>query len=104
MIAYVCLINLLLESTQIVIRENTAVIFGYYVNDPHRYGVVEFDDTFKVLSIEEKPKAPKSNYAVIGLYFYPNDVMHKEREDFLMSGLNSNWFLMAIRMKTRINY
>jgi glucose-1-phosphate thymidylyltransferase len=52
-----------------------ATVFGYYVNDPERYGVVEFDSAGKVLSIEEKPKQPKSNYAVVGLYFYDNDVV-----------------------------
>lgn len=54
-----------------------AIVFGYYVNDPERYGVAEFDDTGKVLSIEEKPVNPKSNYAVTGLYFYSNDVVKK---------------------------
>ncbi len=54
-----------------------AIVFGYYVNDPDRYGVAEFDDTGKVLSIEEKPLKPKSNYAVTGLYFYSNDVIKK---------------------------
>jgi glucose-1-phosphate thymidylyltransferase len=54
-----------------------AIVFGYYVNDPERYGVAEFDDTGKVLSIEEKPENPKSNYAVTGLYFYSNDVVKK---------------------------
>ena len=53
-----------------------AAIFAYEVNDPERYGVVEFDDNFKALSIEEKPKAPKSNYAVPGLYFYDNEVIN----------------------------
>lgn len=52
-----------------------AVIFGYYVRDPERYGVVEFDAAGRVISIEEKPKTPKSNYAVVGLYFYDNDVV-----------------------------
>jgi glucose-1-phosphate thymidylyltransferase len=60
-------------------RTNTesrgATVFGYYVNDPERYGVVEFGDGGKVLSLEEKPKNPKSNYAVVGLYFYDNDVV-----------------------------
>ena len=54
---------------------NTATIFGYYVNDPERYGVVEFDDDKRAISLEEKPSNPKSNYAVSGLYFYPNDVV-----------------------------
>ena len=56
-------------------RNNNAVVFGYYVNDPERYGVVEFDTSGKAISIEEKPEEPKSNYAVSGLYFYPNNVV-----------------------------
>ncbi len=56
-----------------------AVIFGYYVNDPERYGVVEFDRTGRVLTLEEKPKIPRSNYAVTGLYFYSNDVVEKAK-------------------------
>lgn len=56
-------------------KNNLANVFGYYVNDPERYGVVDFDHENRVLSIEEKPKEPKSNYAVIGLYFYPNSVI-----------------------------
>jgi len=73
------LINLLHDSIKIVSKESNAVVFGYYVHDPERYGVIEFDDKFNVLSIEEKPKIPKSNYAVIGLYFYPNDVVKKAK-------------------------
>ena len=56
-------------------KSNTATVFGYYVNDPERYGVIEFDDNDNPLSIEEKPSNPKSNYAISGLYFYPNDVV-----------------------------
>lgn len=56
-----------------------AMVFGYYVNDPERYGVAEFDSKGKVLSLEEKPAQPKSNYAVTGLYFYSNDVVQKSK-------------------------
>ena len=61
------------------LEKNYATIFGYYVNDPERYGVVEFHKNGKVISIEEKPENPKSNYAVVGLYFYPNDVIQKAK-------------------------
>ena len=56
-------------------EDNKATVFGYWVNDPERYGVAEFDKNGNCLSIEEKPKLPKSNYAVVGLYFYPNKVV-----------------------------
>jgi glucose-1-phosphate thymidylyltransferase len=56
-------------------EQSKATVFGYYVNDPERYGVAEFDKQGNVLSIEEKPAQPKSNYAVVGLYFYPNSVV-----------------------------
>ena len=60
--------------------KNMATVFGYHVHDPERYGVVDFDPSGKALSIEEKPEKPKSNYAVTGLYFYPNDVVKKATE------------------------
>ena len=67
--------ELLEKSLANVKDEQKATVFGYYVNDPKRYGVVDFDADGKALSIEEKPSHPKSNYAVIGLYFYPNSVV-----------------------------
>ena len=67
--------NLLNNAVNIVNEKEEAVVFGYYVDDPERYGVAEFDESGKVLSIEEKPLEPKSNFAVIGLYFYPNSVV-----------------------------
>jgi glucose-1-phosphate thymidylyltransferase len=57
-----------------------ATVFGYYVNDPERFGIVEFDDNGKVVSVEEKPKHPKSNYAITGLYFYPKGVSKRANE------------------------
>lgn len=67
--------SLLKESVFNAERNDLASVFGYYVNDPERYGVAEFDKSGNCLSIEEKPKEPKSNYAVVGLYFYPNSVI-----------------------------
>lgn len=67
--------QMLKQAVNNVETEGYATVFGYYVNDPERYGVATFDQQGKVLSIEEKPKYPKSNYAVVGLYFYPNSVV-----------------------------
>jgi glucose-1-phosphate thymidylyltransferase len=67
--------RLLKEAVHAVEQENTAIIFGNYVEDPERYGVAEFDKNLKVISLEEKPIKPKSNFAVVGLYFYPNSVV-----------------------------
>lgn len=67
--------KLLKQSMSIVEDEQKACVFGYYVNDPGRYGVAEFDRERNVLNLEEKPAQPKSNYAVVGLYFYPNSVI-----------------------------
>lgn len=67
--------SMLTNSVKIVKEEDKAVVFGYYVDDPERYGVAEVDKQGNVISIEEKPKQPKSNYAVVGLYFYPNSVV-----------------------------
>lgn len=67
--------GLLKESVRTAEEDGKATVFGYYVNDPERYGVAEFDKDGNCLSIEEKPTQPKSNYAVVGLYFYPNSVV-----------------------------
>ena len=72
--------KLLTESLKTVKEQQKAVVFGYYVEEPQRYGVAEIDKDKNVLSIEEKPQEPKSNYAVVGLYFYPNDVVQKSKE------------------------
>ena len=71
--------ELIRQSISYVTSKNKSLIFGYRVEDPERYGVVEYDDTKNVISIEEKPKLPKSNYAVIGLYFYTNCVIKKAK-------------------------
>lgn len=67
--------HILHEAVETVEKERKGVVFGYRVSDPERYGVVEFDKNLNCISIEEKPAQPKSNYAVVGLYFYPNDVV-----------------------------
>ena len=74
------LTELLAKSVKNIKDENKATVFGYYVSDPERYGVAEFDESGNVISLEEKPNNPKSNYAVVGLYFYPNDVVKKAKE------------------------
>tara|TARA_Y100000816_G_scaffold84318_2_gene57882 strand:+ start:5230 stop:6111 length:882 start_codon:yes stop_codon:yes gene_type:complete len=88
------------DSVQDVIINKNAVIFGYYVNDPERYGVIEFDENWQAISIEEKPKKPKSNYAVSGLYFYPNDVIEiaknqkpSDRGELEITDVNKSYLL-----------
>lgn len=70
------LTEMLKDAVKTVEKDSKATVFGYWVSDPERYGVVEFDKQGSVLSIEEKPEDPKSNYAVVGLYFYPNKVVN----------------------------
>ncbi|MFI3322162.1 MAG: glucose-1-phosphate thymidylyltransferase RfbA [Rikenellaceae bacterium] len=72
--------QMLYSAAQRAENDDTATIFGYWVAEPERYGVVEFDSQGKSISIEEKPKEPKSNYAVVGLYFYPNSVVQIAKE------------------------
>lgn len=74
------LTNLLAQAVKNVKEQKSATVFGYRVADPERYGVVEFDQNGKVISLEEKPVQPKSHFAVTGLYFYPNDVIQKAKE------------------------
>jgi len=69
----------LLSAVENANNDSKATVFGYYVNEPEHYGVAEFDDKGVVISLEEKPKQPKSNYAVTGLYYYPNDVVQKAK-------------------------
>ena len=73
------LTSLLSAAVTNIKTENKATVLGYHVTNPERYGVAEFDDQGNVISIEEKPLEPKSNYAVTGLYFYPNDVIQKAK-------------------------
>ena len=72
--------KLLRQARANVVDERAATVFGYWVSDPERYGVAEFNEDGKVISIEEKPLAPKSNFAVVGLYFYPNNVVKVAQE------------------------
>ena len=89
-------------------KEDKATVFGYYVKDPERYGVAAFDAAGNVTSIEEKPEIPESNYAVVGLYFYPNDVVQKAKEvkpshrgELEITTLNQN-YLEANRLKVEL--
>ena len=91
-----------------VLHHNCATVFGYHVKNPSRYGVVEFNNSGKVLSIEEKPTNPKSNYAVTGLYFYPNDVVRKaltvipsERGELEITSVNQ-MYLKEDRLKVEL--
>ena len=102
------LTKLLAQSVKNAKEENKATVFGYYVKDPERYGVAEFDEAGMVTSIEEKPLNPKSNYAVVGLYFYPKDVVAKaknvkpsERGELEITTLNQD-YLGENRLKVEL--
>ncbi len=102
------LTELLDSSVEKAKKENKATVFGYYVSDPERYGVADFDTQGNVVSIEEKPETPKSNYAVVGLYFYPNDVVQKakkvkpsDRGELEITTLNQS-FLDEQRLKVEL--
>ena len=100
--------RMLKEAVDKAENQQKATVFGYYVNDPERYGVVEFDADGNVLSIEEKPKEPKSNYAVVGLYFYPNKVVGvaknikpSARGELEITTVNQ-WFLKDGELKVQL--
>ncbi len=102
------LTTLLAASVQNAKEKNDATVFGYHVQDPERYGVAEFDENGKVTSLEEKPDNPKSNYAVVGLYFYPNDVVQKakrvkpsDRGELEITTLNQD-YLQADRLRVEL--
>jgi len=102
------LTKLLAQSVKNAKEENKATVFGYYVKDPERYGVAEFDEAGTVISLEEKPAQPKSNYAVVGLYFYPQDVVAKaknvkpsERGELEITTLNQD-YLGENRLKVEL--
>jgi glucose-1-phosphate thymidylyltransferase len=93
-------IETLKSAVKNVVNNKIATIFGYHVNDPKRYGIVEFDGSNKVLSIEEKPVDPKSNFAVVGLYFYPNSVIKiakgirpSERGELEITSINQEYLM-----------
>ena len=95
------------EAVHAAEEENKATVFGYWVNDPERYGVAEFDKDGNCLSIEEKPEQPKSNYAVVGLYFYPNKVVDvaskiepSARGEYEITTVNQ-WFLRDKELKVQ---
>ena len=95
------------EAVRAAEEEKKATVFGYWVNDPERYGVAEFDKDGNCLSIEEKPKHPKSNYAVVGLYFYPNKVVDvaskiepSARGEYEITTVNQ-WFLQDNELKVQ---
>ena len=92
--------KILKKSVDEVEKNNKAKVFGYYVNNPSRYGVVENDEDGNVISLEEKPKNPESNYAVVGLYFYPNKVIEKakkikpsQRGELEITSINNSFLL-----------
>lgn len=100
--------RMLREAVHTAESENKATVFGYWVSDPERYGVAEFDKAGNVLSIEEKPEVPKSNYAVVGLYFYPNKVVEvaksiqpSPRGELEITTVNQ-WFLSDRELKVQL--
>ena len=100
--------GLLQSSVKVVEKEKKAVVFGYEVKDPERYGVVEFNNNMEVVSLEEKPANPKSSYAVVGLYFYPNDVIKlaknvkpSDRGELEITSVN-NAFLKKSKLKVEL--